>query len=249
MRTWVGLLLPVGLIFARTTAFVVVLPLFGSPMVPRVLKAGLAVMMTAFLATSLPAPALPVGCDRLIPAAILLAREALCGLALGLAARLVFTAIQQGGILMGRQMGFALAAIIDPTSGESTEPFGVYFETVFMLLFFLAGGHHLLLRLIGRSYEVLPPGGAVDFGVLAAGVLAAGSTMLLLALKLAAPMLAAFLILAVVLGVLARVLPEMNILLESLPLRVAVGLVLAVAMVPLLQTFTDEVGGWLNRFL
>jgi flagellar biosynthetic protein FliR len=220
MTRWVSLLLPVGLIFARTTACVAVLPLFGSRAVPRILGA-----------------------------AVLLAREALCGLALGLAARLVFIAIQQGGVLIGRQMGFALASVLDPTSGERTQPFGMYLDALFTLLFFVAGGHHLLVRLLGRSFEVLPAAGTVDFGALAAGVLAAGSTMLMFTLKLAAPMLAAFLVLAVVLGVLARVLPEMNILLTSLPLRVAVGLILAVAMVPLLATFTDEVAQWLNHFL
>jgi flagellar biosynthesis protein FliR len=52
-----------------------------------------------------------------------------------------------------------------------------------------------------------------------------------------------------VLGVLARVLPEMNILMASLPLRVGMGLLMALAMVPLLEGFTDEVGQWINRFL
>jgi flagellar biosynthetic protein FliR len=243
------LLLPVGLIFGRTAAFVGAGPLFGSRSIPRMLKVGLAVMLTGFFAAFVPAPALAAGSTRLISALILLVREVLCGLALGLAARLVFLAVQQGGILIGRQMGFAVASIIDPSSGQRTQPFGVYLETIFILLFFIAGGHHLLLRLIGRSYSVLPVGGPIDFGAVAAGVLAAGTAMLLFALKLAAPMLAAFLILAVVLGVLARVMPEMNILLTSLPLRVAVGLVLAVVMVPLLQTFTSEIAQWLNRFL
>jgi flagellar biosynthetic protein FliR len=249
MTRWVSLLLPVGLIFARTTACVAVLPLFGSRAVPRMLRAGLAVLLTLFFAATAPVPSPAAGSGRILGAAVLLAREALCGLALGLAARLVFIAIQQGGVLIGRQMGFALASVLDPTSGERTQPFGMYLDALFTLLFFVAGGHHLLVRLLGRSFEVLPAAGTVDFGALAAGVLAAGSTMLMFTLKLAAPMLAAFLVLAVVLGVLARVLPEMNILLTSLPLRVAVGLILAVAMVPLLATFTDEVAQWLNHFL
>ncbi len=249
MTTWIGLLLPVALIFARTTAFVFTLPLFSSRSVPAMLKAGLGVMLTVFFARFLPPPALARGAVPAALAAVLLARELLCGLAMGLAARLIFIAIQQGGVLIGRQMGFAMASIIDPSTGRQTQPFGMYLDVVFTLLFFIAGGHHLLLRLIGRSYEVLPVAGGLDFGALAAGVLAAGTAMLAFALKLAAPVLAGFLILAVVLGVLARVLPEMNILLMSLPLRVAVGLVLATAMVPLLRSFVDEVAQWLNRFL
>ncbi|MGB2821971.1 MAG: flagellar biosynthetic protein FliR [Phycisphaerae bacterium] len=249
MATWTSLLLPIALIFARTTAFVFALPLFSSQSVPTMLKAGLGVLLTLFFANFLPAPAAAGGDVPVALAILLLVRELLCGLAMGLAARLIFVAIQQGGVLIGRQMGFAMASVIDPSTGQETETFGIYLDVVFTLLFFIAGGHHLLLRLIGRSYEVMPAASGPDFGALAAGVLAAGSAMLLFALKLAAPVLAGFLILAVVLGVLARVLPEMNILLMSLPLRVAVGLILATAMLPLLQSFTYEVAEWLNRFL
>jgi len=247
--SWIDLLLPFVLILARTTAFLAVLPLFSSRSVPRVLKAGLAVLMTVFFAHGTPPPGVGAGQGSVLWSLVLLCREILCGLALGLAARMIFYAVQQGGILIGRQMGFYMASILDPSTGQQTQPFGMYMEMMFTLLFFAVGGHRTLLRLIARSYEVLPVAGEVDFGALAAGVLAAGSTMLLFALKLAAPMLAAFLILGVVLGVLARVLPEMNILLTSLPLRVAAGLAMAVAMVPALQGFTEEVAQWLNRFL
>jgi flagellar biosynthetic protein FliR len=185
----------------------------------------------------------------IMSALVLLAQEVLCGLALGLAARFVFEAIQQGGMLIGREMGFYEASIIDPSTGQEVESFALYLETIFILLFFAVDGHHLLLRLIARSFQVLPVAGQMDFGALAAGVLAAGSAMFLFALKLAAPVLAAFLVLAVVLGVLARVLPEMNVLMTSLPLRVGMGLVIATAMVPVLQGFTDDIAQWINRFL
>ena len=249
METWIALLLPSALILARTTAFLGVLPLFGSRSLPRMLKAGLAVLLTIFFAMGTPAARIAPSDARLLPAAVLLTQEVLCGLALGLAARLVFSAVQQGGILIGRQMGFYMASIVDPSTGQSVQPFGVYLETVFTLLFFIVGGHHLLLRLIARSYQVLPVRGDVDLGALAAGVLEAGSVMLLFALKLAAPVLAAFLVLAVVLGVLARVLPEMNVLMTSLPLRVGMGLLIAAAIVPVVQEFTEEIAQWMNRLL
>jgi flagellar biosynthetic protein FliR len=178
-----------------------------------------------------------------------MAREVLCGLAIGLAARLVFEAIQQGGILISREMGFYEASIIDPTTGEELEPFGVLVETLFILLFLAADGHHLLLGLICRSYQALPVAAAVDFGTLAAGIMSAGSAMLLLSLQVAAPVLAAFLAVTMILGVLARVLPEMNILMTSLPVRIGVGLIMAIAMVPLLQGFTDDVARWINNLL
>jgi flagellar biosynthesis protein FliR len=249
METWIVLLLPFFLIFARTLAMVAVLPIFNSASVPQMLKVGLGALMSIFLAANLPLPQLSAGQTSLVGAGVLLGREVLCGVAMGLAARLVFEAIQQGGIIISREMGFYEASIIDPTSGEELEPFGVLVDTLFILLFLAADGHHLLLGLICRSYQVLPVAGEMDFGALAAGVLAAGSAMLLLSLQVAAPVLAAFLVVTVVLGVLARVLPEMNILMTSLPVRIGMGLIMAIAMVPLLQGFTDDVAGWINRLL
>lgn len=249
METWVAILLPFALVFARTTAMLLAFPLFSSASMPQPLKVGLATLMTIFFATNLPAPELAATQVAMFGALVLLVREVLCGLALGLAARLIFLAIQQGGILIGREMGFYTASIVDPSTDQESEPFGIYLETVFILLFLATGGHHLLIRLIGRSFQAMPIGGEIDFGVLAAGVLAAGGAMLLFALKLAAPILAALLVLAVVLGVLGRVLPEMDILMTSLPVRVGVALMLATAMVPVLQTFTDDIAQWINRFL
>ncbi len=249
MVAWIALILPFALVFARTTACVAVMPVFGSRWLPLLLKAGIAAMVSIFMALRVPPSAVPAWAATPIAAGVLVVREVLCGAAIGLAAQLVFLAIQQGGILIGRQMGFYMASILDPSSGQETQPFAIYLETLFILLFLAAGGHHLLLQVIARSFTVLPVGGPVDFGMLASGVLSAGTTMLLLALKLAAPVLAAFLVLSVILGVLARVMPEMNILLTSLPLRVALGLLLAMAIIPLLQTFTEDVATWITRFL
>lgn len=249
MEMWIALLLPFALIFARTLAMVAVLPIFNSASVPAMLKLGLGALMSIFLAANLPSPHLTGEQTNLIGAAVLLGREVLCGAAMGLAARLVFEAIQQGGILISREMGFYDASIIDPTSGEEIEPFAVLVDTLFILLFLAADGHHLLLGLVARSFQVLPVAGEIDFGVLTSGVLSAGTAMLLLSLQVAAPVLAAFLVVTMVLGVVARVLPEMNILMASLPLRIGMGLIMAIAMVPLLQGFTDEVAQWINRFL
>lgn len=249
MEGWVPLLLPFALILARTSAFVGVVPIFGAQTVPVQVRAGLAVVMAVFLAIIQPPPALTGGEGHWLSAALMLIEEVLCGLALGLAARLIFSAVQQGGLIIGREMGFTMAFIVDPSTGDESDPLGMFLETVFLLLFLAAGGHHLLLRLMAGSYRVLPAGQSPDLGLLASGVLAAGSAMLTFALKLAGPILAALLIMAVVLAVLSRVLPEMDILFTSLPLRVGLGLLLAIAMVPVLQGFSDELAAWMSRFL
>ena len=95
----------------------------------------------------------------------------------------------------------------------------------------------------------MPPGATPSIASLAEALVRAGSTMLLFSLKLAAPVLASFLVLGVLLAVLARVLPEMNVLLISFPLRVGLGLFMAAAIMPALHSFAGELAQWINQLL
>jgi len=244
MAPWIGLLLPATLILARTSAMLLALPIFGSLNAPLRVRAGLALLLSIFFALLLPAPALgPVAW----PVAVLLVgREVLTGVGLGLAIRLVYLFVQQAGQMAGRQLGFMDAGVIDPVSGERSRPLAMLFQTVFAVFFLMADGHHLLLRSLHASFRAFPVAQSPTVGALTATVLDAGSTMLLFALKLAAPLLAAFVILSVILGVLARVLPEMNILLASFPLRVGMGLFMAVQMIPLFGTCNDQLVRWIG---
>ncbi len=245
------LILPYLLLLARVSAFLTVLPVFGWKSLPMVVRAGMAMTMTLFFAMA------GVGRVELVELSsvtslgigLLVVREIACGVGLGLAVQFVFLAVQQAGSIMAMQMGHGDAGIVDPSMGGQKAAITILIEMSFVLLFLAAGGHLLLMRILQRSLVVFPLGGQVDFGALAEGLVRAGSAMLLFALKLAGPVLAGFLVLSVVLGVLARVLPEMNVLTQSFPLRVGLGLLLAAVTLPSLERFGAQLGGWLNRFL
>jgi len=242
---WIAILLPFVLLMARVTAFFSLCPIFGWRSVPVVIRAGTAVLMTVFFAVIVP-PTVGAHVHWLL-AVVLILQETVVGLAIGLVARLVYSAVQQGGLMAAQQMGFADAGCIDPSSGARSRPIATLFEMTFAMLFLIGGGHHLLLWMIARSFQSFPVAGRPDLAVLVGGVVKAGSAMLLFGLKLAAPMLASFLILAVLLCILARVLPEMNILLASFPLRVGMGLFMAAAMMPSLNSFTSELAKWISE--
>jgi flagellar biosynthetic protein FliR len=242
----IDILLPFALLLARISGMVATLPVLSFPAVPVVVRVGLALTLTIFMGMHTP---VPTGSLHWLGAVVLVGGEVVIGVALGLMVRLVYQAVRQAGAIAAQQMGLTMAQIVDPTSGEQGDPIGTFFDITFLLLFLAAGGHHLLIGLIGRSYSVLPVGQLPEAGVLAEGVTAAGSAMLLLALKLAAPMLAAFLALGVMLALLARVLPEMNILMTSLPLRVGLGFLMAAAMLPLIDTFVTDMGQWINGMM
>jgi len=241
-------LLAFAMVLTRISAFFLVLPVFGWKSIPVRVKVASTVLVAIFFSVITPSAIQPEGIS-VLEAILLIANEATYGLALGLIAALVFAAVKLSGRVIERQMGMAMAEIMDPLTGERTQPLGSLLEMIFIILFLSANGHHFFLLIISRSYETFPAGSMPTMPILASGVIKAGSTMFLLGLRLAAPMLAAFLLLMVVLAVLARMVPEMNILFISLPLRVGLGLLMAAIFLPLINAFVGEFAEWMGKLL
>jgi flagellar biosynthetic protein FliR len=236
------------MVLTRIAAFILILPIFGSKTVPVRIKAALTVMLTIFFSMIIP---MPIDSKQIsvIESILLLVNEATYGLALGLIVYFIFTSVKFCGQIIERQMGMSMAQILDPLSGENTQALGALLEMIFMLLFLSANGHHLFLIIISRSYEAFPAGHIPTTAVLLEGIIKSGSALLMAGLKLAAPILAAFLVLMVILAVLARMIPEMNILFISLPMRVGMGLLMVAIFLPFLNTFVSEFADWMGKLL
>ena len=249
MEFIIGKLLGFMMVLTRISAFFLVAPIFSWKSIPRRIKSAIAVFMALFFTVTAPS-VVPQGQVRPIKAVLLLCNEALYGLALGLVVALVFSAVRFGGRIIERQMGLNMAEILDPLTGNRSQPLGMFMEMMFILLLLSANGHHLLLLVISRSYEAFPAGSIPTVPVLADGVVHAGSTLMIAGLRLAAPILAAFLLLMVTLAVLARVAQEMNIIFISLPLRVGLGLLMAgLLFLPFLKGFVGEFADWMGKLL
>lgn len=246
MEIWSYLVLPFVLILGRVGAFMLSAPVFSSSSVPAVVKVGLLLMLTISFALFVPGGLVTPPTDWM-RASVLVLQEVTIGLALGLAARLLYTTVQQAGVVLSQQMGLTDAEMIDPISGEESESLSSFMETTFALLFLAGGGHLLLLSALAGSYKAFPIAATPDIGTLASAIVTAGATMMTLALKLAAPALAAFLALSMVFALLSRVLPDLNLLIESYPLRIALGLLIASVMLPVINGFTVELADWMNK--
>lgn len=242
------MLLGFALILTRVSAFFLVLPMFAGQTIPVRIKAALVVFLSVFFYAVTPLRIHPSAAST--PATImLLAGEAVYGLALGLIISLLFSAVQISARIVEQQMGMTMAEIVDPITGEETSPLSLLLETIFILLFLSANGHHLFLLVLSRSYEAFPPGVIPTVDRLAGGVIETSSAMFVACLRLAAPMLAAFLVLMVALALLARLVPEMNILFISMPVQLGFGMFLAAAFLPLLAEFVGEMATWMARLL
>ena len=235
-------------VLTRVSAFFMVLPVFGWAGIPVRIKVALALLVSIFFSI-----VTPVGIETrdvcIFEAILMVTNEVFYGLALGLVFAIIFGVVKFGGQIIERQMGFAMAEILDPFTDESEQPLANLLEMIFILLFLGANGHHLFLWVISKSYEAFPAGSMPTIATLAGGMVEAGSTMLTAGLKLAAPILAALLLLMVVLAVLARVVPEMNILFISFPVCIGLGLLTVTIFLPFINEFVAEFAGLMGKLL
>ena len=248
MPFMIGQMLGFFMVLTRISAFFMVIPVFSWKSIPVRIKVSLVLLLTIFFSMIIPSP-IRAQEVTVLEALLLIVNEGSYGLAMGLIAALLFASIKFCGRIVERQMGLAMASILDPLTGDRTQPLGSLLEMMFVLLFLSANGHHLFLLTLSKSYEAFPAGRIPTISILVDGIIHAGSAMLIAGLKLAAPMLAAFLLLLVVLAILARMVPEMNILFISLPLRVGLGLFMVVAFLPLLTTFVSEFADLMGKLL
>lgn len=236
------------MVLTRISAFFMMAPVFSWQAIPVRSKVAMTVLITIFFSVTMPFDINP-GQVSTLEAILLINNEAIYGLALGLIAFLVFSAVKFSGRIIERQMGLAMANVLDPMTGERAQPLGMLIEMIFIILFFSANGHHLFLLIISRSYNAFPAGSIPTVPILTSGIIKASSTLLIVGLRLSAPILAAFLLLMVVLAVLARIAPEMNILFISLPMRVGLGLLMAGIFLPFISVFVSEFADWMGKLL
>ena len=243
-----GKMLGYVLILTRVSAFFAASPLFSWQAIPVRSKVTIALLTSAFFALLTPCQFTTENL-QFIQIVLLASNEFFYGLAIGMVAYCIFSVVRVAGRIAERQMGLNMANILDPFSNEQGQPVGLLLEILFVFLLFSTDSHHLLLRILGRSFESFSPGFCPNVEILAKSVFKAGSMLLVLALQMAAPMLAAFLLLMVVMAFMARVSPETNILFLSLPLRVGMGLILIAVFIPFLTNFITTFATWLKQLI
>jgi len=226
---------------ARVATLMGVLPVFSGGQVPNKVRVGLALTF-ALLIFPVVTTFLPARILGLWELALLVSKEAILGLMVGFVARLIFTAVEFAGTVVGFQMGFAAANVFDPQNQHQISLLGEFENIIAILIFLALNIHYLFLRAIVYSYKILPPGkldfsgGAVPFLMNLAG------HMFVLSVKFSAPILAVLLISSLALGLMARVFPQLNVFLLSYPLNIGlafliIGVTLDVLVVMLGREF------------
>ncbi len=204
--------------FARILALLASAPITGDTQFPAISKIGLAVIITAVVAPTLPLPAVDPGSGAGL---LLLARETAIGIAMGLAMRIVFAGITMAGDVIGLQMGLAFAQFYDPQSNSQEAVIGQYLNLLATLTFLSLNGHLVMISTLIESFQAVPVA-AADGGqwlLLAQS----GGMVVRAALWLSLPLIATLLVINAALGVLTRSAPQLNIFAIGFPITMIVG--------------------------
>ncbi len=235
-----------GLVLARVGSLMVTAPIFGGKQVPNQVKAGIAIVL-ALVFTPLQMKAAPAVPPGLISYGLLAGREALVGLALGFAVGVVFSGIQMGSQLVGVQIGFGLGGVLNPSSGAESNVIDSFYGVLATVIFLAANGHHTVLEALSRTFQIAPIGQAQAPSISPDQVLAMVQEVIVIALRIAMPAVAALLLADVVLGLLGRAAPQMQVMIVGAPVKIAAGLLLLAASTPTTAALMDAVFRGLNH--
>jgi len=221
------------LVFTRATAFVSVCPVFSARMVPPLVKAGLGLMLA--LAALPLVPAAPAPTDHWLSLSLAILSEVAVGLGLGLFVSLVFFAAQVAGSLVGLQMGLAMAEFIDPSSGGHSVALAQFFYLWTLVLFLTLNGHHALIEGLVKSIGIIPLGHGVLTGELTLFVIHKFAEMFVIALKIVGPLIAILFTADAVMGLMSRLVPQMNVFMLGFPIKIFAGFMIIMLTAPLIN--------------
>lgn len=220
------------LIFLRISGILVASPVFNVRQIPYLSKIFLAVFITYlvfFFVPDVDASAY----DNVVMLGLIGVKEILTGLIIGFAMNFIFYGISFAGLLLGYEMGLMIAQMFDPTTESTNNIIGQTLLIAGLLVFILINGPHFVVHAISYSFEIIPLGFYTINENMFDLLLKYSSGIWMLAVKIASPILVSFFLLDLGAGIIARVIPQMNVFFVVAPLKIALGLGLLIVILPI----------------
>ena len=210
------------IVLLRVSGIMLMAPLFSSQSIPVYIRIAFSLVISLVLAPSMPLKMVPPGMELGDVAGLFLG-EILFGVLLGFAAACVFGGLQFAGQVISFQLGFSLINIIDPQTEVESSVFSFLQNYIGLLFFLLINGHHWFLLAIHQSFTLLPVGGGQLHAPLIESLVRLSAELLVIGVRIAGPVIAVSVITDVVMGVLGRAAPQINIIIVGMPVKTLVG--------------------------
>lgn len=218
------------LVFVRMSSLFVVTPIFGRREMPAYLKIGLAFFCSYILVPLM--GNVQVEYSNLLTFAVIVGKEFLTGIIIGFVSFLVFSALYVAGQIIDMQIGFGMVNVLDPTMNTQVPLIGNFIYILTTLFFLTIDGHHMLLSALYKSYSVLPINGFDFTEAMVNNITAIFAEVFVIGFKISIPAIAAALLTEVALGILSRTVPQMNVFIVGIPLKIGIGLLTLYIMMP-----------------
>jgi flagellar biosynthetic protein FliR len=237
------------LTFARIGSMMMLMPGFGETNIPTRIKLSIALALTAVI-LPLHRSAYQIDMQSLAPLIVLMLHEVVIGIVLGATARVTLSALQVAGTVIAQQLGLGFVTAVDPTQGQQGLLVGNFLTLLGLALLFATDSHHLVIAALNESYKVFAPGQLLPSGDVAALATRAFTGAFKIGLQLSAPFLVFGLVFNIGLGVLARLMPQMQVYFIGVPLSIVAGfLVLAAVLTTMMGTFMEYFIGVLHQLM
>jgi flagellar biosynthetic protein FliR len=227
------------LVFARVAAMVMVLPALGQSNIPVRIKIAIAVLLTLII-LPLHRAAYTIDMQSMTSLVVLMLHEIIVGVVLGATAQVAMSALQVAGSVIAQQLGLGFVTAVDPTQGQQGVVIGNFLTMLGVTLLFATDSHHLIIAALSDSYSIFSPNDVVPSGDVAALATRAFAAAFKIGMQLSAPFLVFGLVFNIGLGVLARLMPQMQVYFVGVPLSILTGfLIFAAVLTAMMGTFLD----------
>jgi flagellar biosynthetic protein FliR len=235
------------LVFARVGAMVMLLPGLGESNIPARIKLATALLLTLII-LPLHRAAYHVDTGSLAPLLVQMLYEIIIGIVLGATARVTLAALQVAGSVIAQQLGLGFVTAIDPTQGQQGLLIGNFLTLLGVTMLFATDSHYLVIAALNDSYSIFSPGEPMPSGDIAALATRAFAAAFKIGMQLAAPFLVFGLVFNIGLGVLARLMPQMQVYFIGVPLSILAGFMILVAVIgAMMGSFIDYFGGVMHQ--
>lgn len=226
------------LLLFRFSGLFLITPIFSTRIIPSRIKVGLSFLF-AFITLPMITGSHPFPIHQMM-IVIEIMRELLIGLVIGFIAYLAFAAIQLAGRFIDMRMGFAIVNVADPIHGATLPLMGQFKNVLATLLFLAINGHHIMIKAIRHSFDIIPLGGAVLTNQSIEVLLRSSADIFVLGFKIGLPVVATLFVADIILGFMARTIPQLNIFVVGLPLKILVGFIMLLLSINIVIGYTGN---------
>jgi len=219
------------LIAARLAGVMFTAPVFSLRAVPTKAKLLLTILLTYVVFFTVP-DSDPMLSENLMLLAITALKEVITGMILGFTINFIFYGISYAGLILGYEMGLFIAQMFDPTTESQNNVVGQMLLMIGILVFVVINGHHFVVRAASLSFDVIPLGLYSINEPVSKLLINYSAAIFMLAIKISSPILISFFLLDIGAGIIARVIPQMNVFFVVQPLKIELGMVLMVFVIP-----------------